>query len=80
MKQQTIAQQVPMMNFSTLFVMIDDEMIGEGYIQLKPVFAELEKYGFVAMFPKDYVNKAKILSHFANNGFFIMRETKPFVY
>ena len=28
-------------------VMINDEMIGEGYIQLKPVFAALEKHGYV---------------------------------
>ena len=28
--------------------MIEDEMIGEGYIQLKPVFAALEKHGYIA--------------------------------
>ena len=27
-------------------VMINDEMIGEGYIQLKPVFNALEKIGY----------------------------------
>ena len=26
--------------------MINDEVIGEGYIQLKPVYAALEKYGY----------------------------------
>jgi len=29
-------------------VLINDEVIGEGYIQLKPVFAALEKLGFTA--------------------------------
>lgn len=29
-------------------VLINDEMIGEGYIQLKPVFTKLESLGFVA--------------------------------
>lgn len=27
-------------------VLIEGEVVGEGYIQLKPVFAELEKHGF----------------------------------
>lgn len=29
-------------------VTIDDEVIGEGYIQLKPVYAALEQHGYVA--------------------------------
>ena len=29
-------------------VLIEGEIVGEGYIQLKPVFAELEKHGFVS--------------------------------
>lgn len=28
-------------------VTIEDEVIGEGYIQLKPVYAALEQYGYV---------------------------------
>jgi disulfide oxidoreductase YuzD len=29
-------------------VMINEKMVGEGYIQLKPVFAEMEKHGYTA--------------------------------
>ena len=29
-------------------VLINDEVVGEGYIQIKPVFTALEKAGFVA--------------------------------
>jgi disulfide oxidoreductase YuzD len=46
-RQQSIATQVQDDEFFYPLVMIDEEMIGEGYIQLKPVFAELEKHGYV---------------------------------
>ncbi len=47
-RQNTIAEQVRNDEFFYPLVMIDGEMIGEGYIQLKPVFAALEKHGYVA--------------------------------
>ena len=47
-RQSEIAEQVRNDEFFYPLVMIKDEMIGEGYIQLKPVFAELEKHGYVA--------------------------------
>ena len=47
-RQKEIAQRILDDEFFYPLVMIDGEMIGEGYIQLKPVFAELEKHGFVA--------------------------------
>jgi disulfide oxidoreductase YuzD len=46
-RQQSIATQVQNDEFFYPLVMIDEEMIGEGYIQLKPVFTELEKHGYV---------------------------------
>jgi disulfide oxidoreductase YuzD len=47
-KHKKIAQQIQDDEFFYPLVMINDEMIGEGYIQLKPVFTALEKYGYVA--------------------------------
>ncbi|KAA0944045.1 DUF1462 family protein [Sporosarcina sp. ANT_H38] len=47
-KHQKIAQQIQDDEFFYPLVMINDEMIGEGYIQLKPVFAALEKNGYIA--------------------------------
>lgn len=47
-KQSALAEQVRNDEFFYPLVMIEDEMIGEGYIQLKPVFAKLEEHGFVA--------------------------------
>ena len=44
-KQQNIAQQIAEDEFFYPLVMINDEVIGEGYIQLKPVLSALEKYG-----------------------------------
>ncbi|MEK4230468.1 YuzD family protein [Solibacillus sp. FSL H8-0538] len=29
-------------------VLINDEVVGEGYVQIKPVFAALEKLGFIS--------------------------------
>ena len=44
-KQQNIAQRIAEDEFFYPLVMINDEVIGEGYIQLKPVLSALEKYG-----------------------------------
>lgn len=46
-KHKRIIQQIQEDVFFYPLVMINDEMIGEGYIQLKPVFSALEKYGYV---------------------------------
>lgn len=46
-RQQAIAEQVRNDEFFYPLVMIENEMIGEGYIQLKPVFTELEKRGYL---------------------------------
>lgn len=47
-RQQDFANRVLDDEFFYPLVMIEGEIVGEGYIQLKPVFAELEKYGFVS--------------------------------
>ncbi|MFJ7935729.1 YuzD family protein [Sporosarcina sp. NPDC096371] len=47
-RQNGIAEQVRNDEYFYPLVMIEDEMIGEGYIQLKPVFAALEKHGYTA--------------------------------
>ena len=47
-RQSKIAEQVRNDEFFYPLVMIDQDMIGEGHIQLKPVFNALEKHGFVA--------------------------------
>lgn len=47
-RKKEIAQQILDDEFFYPLVMIDGEVIGEGYIQLKPVFAALEKHGYVA--------------------------------
>lgn len=46
-KQIEIAEQVRNDEYFYPLVIIEDEVIGEGYIQLKPVFNELEKHGYV---------------------------------
>ncbi|MFJ5770206.1 YuzD family protein [Psychrobacillus sp. NPDC093180] len=46
--QQDIANRIAEDEFFYPLVMINEEMIGEGYIQLKPVYAALEKYGYVS--------------------------------
>ncbi|WP_414714858.1 YuzD family protein [Sporosarcina koreensis] len=46
-KQKEIAEQVRNDEYFYPLVIIEDEVIGEGYIQLKPVFNELEKHGYV---------------------------------
>ncbi|MEK4486856.1 YuzD family protein [Psychrobacillus sp. FSL H8-0484] len=47
-KQQDIANRIAEDEFFYPLVMINEEVIGEGYIQLKPVYAALEKYGYVS--------------------------------
>ena len=47
-RQKTIAQKVLNDEYFYPLVMIDGEMIGEGHIQLKPIFSEFEKRGYVA--------------------------------
>ncbi|MET3576916.1 YuzD family protein [Bhargavaea ullalensis] len=46
-EQADIAEKVRNDEFFYPLVRIGGEVVGEGYIQLKPVFAELEKKGFV---------------------------------
>lgn len=47
-KQLSIATQIANDEFFYPLIMINEEVIGEGYIQLKPVFSALEKYGYIA--------------------------------
>lgn len=43
-----IAEQIQNDEYFYPLVMINEEMIGEGHIQLKPVFSSLEKLGYEA--------------------------------
>ena len=47
-RQQGLANRVLEEEFFYPLVLIDGEVVGEGYIQLNPVFAELEKNGFTS--------------------------------
>ncbi len=47
-RHQDLANRILEDEFFFPLVLIEGEVIGEGYIQLTPVFAELEKYGFTA--------------------------------
>lgn len=47
-KKAEIAEQVRNDEYFYPLVLINEEMIGEGHIQLKPVFSSLEKLGYVA--------------------------------
>lgn len=47
-RKSMIAEQVRNDEYFYPLVMINEEMIGEGHIQLKPVFTSLEKLGYVA--------------------------------
>lgn len=47
-RRNEIAEQIRHDEYFYPLVMIDGEMIGEGHIQLKPVFHALEKAGYVA--------------------------------
>ena len=41
------AEKIQNDEFFYPLVLVNDEVVGEGYIQLKPVYTELEKLGFV---------------------------------
>lgn len=45
-REQDYANRIQEDEFFYPLVLINDEMVGEGYIQLKPVFTALEKAGF----------------------------------
>ena len=47
-RQRNISEQVRNDEYFYPLVIINDEVIGEGQIQLKSVFAELEKYGYLS--------------------------------
>lgn len=47
-RQQQIANRIAEDEFFYPLVMIDSDVIGEGYIQLKPIYAALEKFGYIA--------------------------------
>ena len=46
-RQQHIVQQITEDEFFYPLVIINDGVVGEGYIQLKPVLTTLEKYGLL---------------------------------
>ncbi|GGG24589.1 putative disulfide oxidoreductase YuzD [Lysinibacillus alkalisoli] len=48
-RDQSYADRINEDEFFYPLVLINDEMIGEGYIQLKPVFTKLEALGFTAV-------------------------------
>ena len=45
-KHQDIVNRIADDEFFYPLVMINGEMVGEGYIQLKPIYTALEKYGY----------------------------------
>ena len=47
-RQRRLADQVKEDEYFYPLVIVNEEIVGEGYIQLKPVFKELEKLGFSA--------------------------------
>ena len=47
-RDQDYAERIQNDEFFYPLVLINDEVVGEGYIQIKPVFKALEKLGFVA--------------------------------
>lgn len=46
-RQRQLAEQVKDEEYFYPLVIVNEEVIGEGYIQLKPIYNELEKYGFI---------------------------------
>lgn len=46
--QQEIAEKIRQDEYFYPLVMVNDEMIGEGYIQLKPVYSAMEAHGYDA--------------------------------
>ncbi|MGG0643294.1 YuzD family protein [Sporosarcina gallistercoris] len=49
-RQRKLADQVKEDEYFYPLVLVNEEVIGEGYIQLKPIFNALEKHGFVSAF------------------------------
>lgn len=47
-RHQKIAEQIANDEYFYPLVMIEQEMVGEGHIQLRPVFKALESHGFTA--------------------------------
>lgn len=47
-RDREFAEKIQNDEFFYPLVLVNDEVVGEGYIQLKPVYAELEKAGLVA--------------------------------
>ncbi len=47
-RDQEWAERIQSDEFFYPLVLINNEVIGEGYIQIKPIFSELEKLGFVS--------------------------------
>lgn len=47
-RYQKITKQIQNDEYFYPLVMINDEMVGEGHIQLKPVFKALEEVGFTS--------------------------------
>ena len=47
-EQRSIANRIAEDEFFYPLVKIKEDIIGEGYIQLKPVYTALEKYGYIA--------------------------------
>ena len=45
-RQQQIADRIANDEYFYPLVMINTDVIGEGYIQLKPIYTALEKYGY----------------------------------
>ena len=45
-RQRSLAEQVKEEEYFYPLVIVNEEVVGEGHIQLKPVFRELEKLGF----------------------------------
>ncbi|AYC29964.1 YuzD family protein [Paenisporosarcina cavernae] len=46
-RQKDWAQKVQEDEYFYPLVLVENEVIGEGYIQLKPVYASLEAHGFI---------------------------------
>lgn len=46
-RDQEYAQRIQNDEFFYPLVLINDEVVGEGYIQIQPIFEALEKIGFV---------------------------------
>lgn len=48
-RDQDYANRIQEDEFFYPLVLINDEVVGEGYVQIKPVFTALEQLGFVAI-------------------------------